>query len=427
MEGCDAESRLWHFQEAARERDEAARAQELWRMRRSDDEAEKLRISQRVAPLCGMTANLRKPNHVTRIVDQPFTGEHDGYSEPESPEINIEDMPTSEAGDAFSEPPGYGIDDMPKSDDDMDPGYGTRAPISPFSEPPGPGFDDMLSSEEEDKQEEKRQAEASRERRGPSRATSSAVSTLFRVSADKHRKRNPEHERMHLAAAAFAEKHLRRHVTLPPDLEGSAHLHAKLDSGERLDVVSCAVHECAWGCRTCLHDTAYADQHPYDLELRKHVLDQHGEALRLVSSAWMTNSEVQRMGEAQFLWDLYKQALAVQERKGFPTVGVSVDRRAFEYTNLVYNDARVRSLMCFTCACIRLDTGAVRSEIRYRPASFLLSNMPLHRLKDFFGFADFSRRYMQAGTPLYPRDKSLPSADFSDWKLGCRLSFLECD
>ena len=167
---------------------------------------------------------------------------------------------------------------------------------------------------------------------------------------------------------------------------------------------------------------AYADEHPLDIELCKHVLDKHGEALRHVTSAWMTNSEVQRMGEAQFLWDLYKQALAVQERRGFPTVGVSVDRRVFEYTNQVYNDARIRSLLCFTCACIRLDTGAVRSEIRYRPASFL-SNMSLHRLEDFFGFAEFSRRYMQAGTPLYPRDKSLPSADFSDWRLGCCLSF----
>ena len=115
-----------------------------------------------------------------------------------------------------------------------------------------------------------------------------------------------------------------------------------------------------------MRDTAYTDEHPYDLELREHVLDQHGEALRHVARASeMTDSEVQRMGEAQFLWDLYKQALAVQERKGFPTVGVSVDRCAFEYTNLVYNDARIRSLMCFTCACIRLDMGqsAARSAI----------------------------------------------------------------
>ena len=62
-----------------------------------------------------------------------------------------------------------------------------------------------------------------------------------------------------------------------------------------------------------------------------------------------------KRGSDEEVWAVYKQALAVLEREDFPVVGVPVDRRSFAYTLRVYNDARIRSLICCACACICLD------------------------------------------------------------------------
>ena len=40
-------------------------------------------------------------------------------------------------------------------------------------------------------------------------------------------------------------------------------------------------------------------------------------------------------------WNVYKEAIAIRERDGFPIVGTSIDRRAFEYVMEIYNDAKV--------------------------------------------------------------------------------------
>ena len=76
------------------------------------------------------------------------------------------------------------------------------------------------------------------------------------------------------------------------------------------------------------------------------------------------------------VWDVYKDALAVQERSRVPVVGAAVDRRAFETTLEVYNDDSIRSLICFVCARVCLRTGGSHSEINYRPGSWLLGLPP---------------------------------------------------
>ena len=45
-------------------------------------------------------------------------------------------------------------------------------------------------------------------------------------------------------------------------------------------------------------------------------------------------------------WDIYREALAVQERKKWPTVGASIERRTFAYTTCVYNDEKIKAHVC---------------------------------------------------------------------------------
>ena len=77
--------------------------------------------------------------------------------------------------------------------------------------------------------------------------------------------------------------------------------------------------------------------------------------------------------EDNYVWGVYKEALAVQERRVAPAVGADIDRRAFEATLERYNDDRIQSLICFVCARVCLNAGASQSEIEYRPGSWLVS------------------------------------------------------
>ena len=119
------------------------------------------------------------------------------------------------------------------------------------------------------------------------------------------------------------------------------------------------------------------------------------------------------------MWDLYKAALSTQERRGIPIVGASVERRVFEYTTHVYNDERIRSLICFACAQVKVDTGGIRSDIGFRSGRWLFS-LPKGSLQKNFSMAEFTRRYRKPGSPLAPRGSGVadvPTADFSDWTL----------
>ena len=141
----------------------------------------------------------------------------------------------------------------------------------------------MLISEEGGKHEDgmqgDRPAGPGNGLRAPSHTTKTSVEMLFSIQAEKDPKRRPAHECMRGAAVAFADKHLRRRVTLPGSLETDAEVNSKLDSGDRLDVVSCAVRGCSWSCSTCPQGHEYESGHPFDSELRKHVQEHHGPAL----------------------------------------------------------------------------------------------------------------------------------------------------
>ena len=101
----------------------------------------------------------------------------------------------------------------------------------------------------------------------------------------------------------------------------------------------------------------------WDRVLKAHILRHHKDEIQDVALA----------EEDDDVWDVYKEGLAVQERRRVPVVGAAVDRRAFETTLEVYNDDSIRSLICFVCARVCLHTGGAHSAINYRPGEWLLT------------------------------------------------------
>ena len=162
------------------------------------------------------------------------------------------------------------------------------------------------------------------------------------------------------------------------------------------------------GCQGLLveaTDVRASIEHPWDRQLRRHVLDHR--RLELHHAIEDTEADA---------WDVYKQALAIQERRCIPATGVSIDRRVFEYTLQIYNDKTIRSLICSACARVRLDTGGPRSDIEFKKGACLLS-LPRCSLHKNFSMAEFTKIYRQSGTPLANRGNEERNPDFSEWRL----------
>ena len=97
-----------------------------------------------------------------------------------------------------------------------------------------------------------------------------------------------------------------------------------------------------------------------DGALEAHIMKTHKQEIQEVA-----------LVEEEYVWDVYREALAVQERRAVPAVGPAVDRRAFEATQGRYNDDNVQALICFVCARICLNTGGARSDIAFRKGTWL--------------------------------------------------------
>ena len=100
--------------------------------------------------------------------------------------------------------------------------------------------------------------------------------------------------------------------------------------------------------------------HAWDAELKVHVLQCHGDHL-----AQLLDAAQLRGDDTDLIWHTYNAAVAAKEREDVPVTGPSVDRRSMEYTQQVYNDEMVWSLMCFCCPRTRLDTCHVNGEIKF--------------------------------------------------------------
>ena len=147
--------------------------------------------------------------------------------------------------------------------------------------------------------------------------------------------------------------------------------------------------------------------------LRDHVLEQHGPHI----------CQVADVGDS-WIWDVYKEALAVQERQTVPAVGAAIDRRAFEATMERYNDHSIQALICFSCARVCLDTGGPRSHIEFVKGGWILG-LPAGSVKHNVSKAEFERRYQQHGSPLAYRGLGQCSPDFTDWQLAWHPDVIE--
>ena len=217
---------------------------------------------------------------------------------------------------------------------------------------------------------------------------------MVRVRVCPQRQRKHASEQRMDAAEQLATSSLRRHVTLPSEVEAAADPQSILDIADQLPLVSCAFHGCPWraelGQAIPDHEQR-ASESPWDLFLRDHVLQVHGAHIQHVTDV-----------SADEIWDVYKQALAVKERETIPAVGAAIDRRAFECTVQRYNDHSTKALVCFSCARICLDTGGARSSIELLEGGWLLT-LPAGSLVKNFSKSEFERRYQQPGSPLSHR------------------------
>ena len=146
--------------------------------------------------------------------------------------------------------------------------------------------------------------------------------------------------------------------------------------------------------------------------LKQHIEDVHAADI----SACVVTSFEKKTPADHRLWDVYNEAIAEQERDAFPVVGCSVDRRAFEYTQKVFNDTSIRSLICCVCARILLDTGGIRSHIDFFSGNWFFK-LPKGSLKKNFSMEVFTERYRQTGSPLAYTGQAHRNADFADWQL----------
>jgi hypothetical protein len=247
---------------------------------------------------------------------------------------------------------------------------------------------------------------------------------MFDVRLASERSRKTEPERLNAAATRLADQ-LRDHVTMPADLRDPERSYADTNSGKRLPPVSCAFKNCLWyggdtpvtrSMREVAIDKASGVyEHPWDFELRAHVLSNHGCEMEDILSRYSV--------AAYKAWDVYKEALGICERRSVPIAGVSIDRRALEYTLQLYNDEMVRSLICGICARIRLDTGHVHSDIQFVTGAWLQTLEVKHPgiVKKVCSQERFDQLYRQSGMPLAPSGNQgagdVVTPDFTDWQL----------
>ena len=221
---------------------------------------------------------------------------------------------------------------------------------------------------------------------------------MFAIRTSTDRPRKPESDLLSESVERTAV-HLRDRVTMPANpanMELSITEPDIVDSGARLPPVSCAFRKCGWKGGGETTDKCYRDdcEHPWDQQLREHVLAEHrGELLEDAASL----EDYRSAGD--ILWDLYKAALSIKERQQIPIVGPSVDHRAFEHTSHVCDDDRIRSLICFACAQVKVVTGRIRSAIQFCPGTWFFS-LPKGCFTRIFSMDGFRRLYCQIGSPF---------------------------
>ena len=169
---------------------------------------------------------------------------------------------------------------------------------------------------------------------------------LQSVTVNSKMERKFEFQQMLDVAQELAKTCLRNQPCVPADWEDAKKISTPSDRKHQLPAVCCAFENCFWSCTNSECSKGKEETiHPWDSVVYKHILSKHKISILEISRRIAPSMNI----DSQLYWDIYKQGIAVKEREGFPFVGVSVDRRSFDYTLEVYNDKNIKCLMCFGC------------------------------------------------------------------------------
>ena len=105
---------------------------------------------------------------------------------------------------------------------------------------------------------------------------------MFNVNLKCCRSRKHESEARIDVAIRVANDYLRERVTMPARCNDDASAFGVVASGERLAPVSRAFRDCCSEGGNALEPKAWGEdtEHPWDQELRRHVLSTHGNVIR---------------------------------------------------------------------------------------------------------------------------------------------------
>ena len=150
-----------------------------------------------------------------------------------------------------------------------------------------------------------------------------SVSKTFTVPQDRD-----------LECAIALSKRLRDRPLLPPHPLDATQSWSDVDDGIQLPTWHCAFSGCA---------VTFASEE----DLALHLCNQHGDIFRAVCPPQKRHMACTSTGW-YMAWYVY--AIRVLERRGIPAHGVSIDRRSMNLVSEVFNDDRIRSLICSCCA-----------------------------------------------------------------------------
>jgi hypothetical protein len=211
-----------------------------------------------------------------------------------------------------------------------------------------------------------------------------------------------------IEAARRLAKQLRQKPLLPAHPDDPSHELPWTDvsSGVKLPAAHCAFKGCD-----------YTDNH-HSTHLASHVIQYHREAILEciwpVADCEALQSESEEEGRGNVveavpapaqgahvsqklkakIMAYYTAAIREVERQGVPTIGVSIDRRAFKHLQEKYNSEEIQSLMCFVCAQVKVHSCHANSDINYEQGSFFEKISKESFLRNL-SFTEFRERYAQ--------------------------------
>ncbi|CAE8629629.1 unnamed protein product, partial [Polarella glacialis] len=306
-------------------------------------------------------------------------------------------------------------------------------------------------ADEGEQEEEEEEADETEELSEEDGDDESDASDIFHVEVlpDKTWE-TPEDRR--LRAVQELAAHLRELPLLPPHPQDPTRAWKDVRSGIKLPAAHCAFRGCGWtgersdtipqhlaqSHREMLEDClSHADGLGEENKDEEHGQDSEGVDDRSGSpedSGAESGGESESLGgqaegggrraaengvshgRCQRFQAFYTAAIREIERRGAPTLGASVDRRAFQHLREVYSDGAVRSLICFVCAQVKTRTLSPNSDIDFVRGKWL-RRLSDDSFDDNLSFPVFERRY--ASMPPLQRTAELAPGTW-EWKRRCR-------